>query len=377
MIPRFLGESLRALRCPPWLAARLPYSSMEYGPPRRVSSLRELFSARPDLLREVTPARPAPSLSARWVTPSREARLRHRTTLPPDYVFTLRDARLLGNAGWIVASDDTFLPEASFWREPDHPHPISTHFIFQRKRAKPLRRLPGRVLSLASDFAIGGFGHFIHDALPRLHLVEKAGHRLGDFDWVYLPRLDSPASRALTARLGVPPSKLLDHHPMFDLQAEELVGTSYPGTPGFIPDYTPAFLRERFAPPVRRTDRRIFLSREGFRRDLLQRPRAEQLLRERGFEIIRPHLEDAVSACAEAAVVVAQEGANFMNALFCPPGARLLLLLPAFIDLPYAFTLASSGAHSLWIQETPPGGSGDSLSLDLDLFAQTLDEIIT
>lgn len=382
-LPRFLGHGLRGLRPPPWLLPLLPGESTRYGPPRRRATLTEYFARHPGELREVEPAAPAPDLPGAEDAPGLLAGMKRRARIPPAYVFTLPRARLLGPDGWIVGEGDSFLPEASFWRERDHPHPFSTHFILLRKRARPLRRLPGRTLSLASDFAAGGFGHFLHDSLPRLHLVEKAGHDLRDFDWVYLPRIDTPATRQLVARLDLPPERVLAQDPRHDLFADELVATSYPGTPGYIPSYAPALLRERFLPTdapasAASAGRRIFLSREGFRRDLAARAQVEQLLRARGFEIVRPQVDDAIAACAEAACVVAQEGSNFMNALFCPSGARLLLLCPPTVDLPYALSLAAAGGHHLRVVETPsPSGDPEGkVGLDLARFERTLDALL-
>lgn len=373
------GERLRAWSCPPWATPLIPSTSVRFGPPRRRSSIAEYFSRHPGAFTQVYPRRPAPAIHADWLGAAPSTALKHRAWLPPDHVFTLRGARLLGDAGWIVGDDDTLLTEASFWREADHPHPFSSHYILRRKSSRPLRRLPGRTVSLASDFASGGFGHLIHDSLPRLHLLEQAGHKLADFDWIYLPRIDTPSARRLISRLGIPAGRLLAHDPAFDLLADELVATTYPGTPGYLPAYTPQFLRSRFGPSPARTGRRIFLSREGFRRDLARRGEIETLLRAHGFEIIRADRDDALQACAEAGCVVGQEGANFMNALFCPPGARLLLLLPDYVDLPYALTLAASGGHSIWVQSvrTSPHDVHGPVTLDLALFTRTLDRLLS
>ncbi|MCX6954211.1 MAG: glycosyltransferase family 61 protein [Verrucomicrobia bacterium] len=216
-----------------------------------------------------------------------------------------------------------------------------------------------------------------------MHLVEKAGHRLRDFDWLYLPRLDSPSTRELVTALGFPRDRIVQHDPRYDLETDELVATTYPGTPGNLPAYTPDFLRERFAPPSVGARRKIFLSREGARRDLANRPEIERLLLARGFEICRPQTDHAVRACAAADVIVSQEGANLMNTLFAPPGTRVLLLLPdTGNNLPYALTLAATAGHRLFIQSCPlvdrtPGHENSSpVRPDLTVFASGLDQLL-
>jgi capsular polysaccharide biosynthesis protein len=378
------GQRLRSTPVPPALLRWLPSSSQRFGPPRRRATLPEYFSRHAGSLVEVYPAAPLDPPKPVFVNAIDPAYFRDlRPSLPAAYVFSLRGARLLGSAGWVVGEDDTLLVEASFWREPDFPHPFRRHFILLRKRARPVRRLPGRTLSLASDFAIGGFGHFLHDSLPRLHLVEKAGYRLADFDWLYLPRIDTPTTRRLVAMLDFPAERILQHDPASDLAPDELVATSYPGTPGNFPAYTPRFLRERFGPRSPSPSRKLFLSREGFRRDLVNRSQLEHHLRDRGFEICRPHEIDAIPACGEAAVIVTQEGANHMNALFAAPGTRVLLLLSErCYTLPYAFTLSAAAGHSLWVQscaliDPSPGGEDASpVVADEEVFVRTLDQML-
>ncbi len=374
-LPPIVGTCLRSLSCPPALLPFLPGTSRNFGPPRRRATLLDYFSRYPGELRQIEPATPAPPVADCTHLRPYLARMRLRSLLPPAYVFTLPQARLLGSAGWIVGENDTFLTEASFWREPDYPEAFSTHWILQRKRSPSLRHLPGRTLSLASDFAIGGFGHFLHDSLPRLHLIEKAGYRLRDFDWLYLPRLESAATRRLVATLDFPLERIVQHDPAHDLQTDEIVASSYPGTAGHMPAYTPEFLRRRFPTGAGRHDRKIFLSRAGSRRDLAQRSQIERLLLQRGFELIHPVEHDAIAACSEARCVIAQEGANFMNTLFCPPGTQLLLLLPEWVDLPYAFTAAAACNHRLHVLETRPLGSDPQglLTLDLARFTHMLD----
>lgn len=382
--PGNLALQLRSFSFPPALLPWLPLSSRIFGPPRRRAGIAEYFSHHPGKFTEVYPATPNIQVQPVLINKIAPAYFKDlRPTLPAAYVFSMQRAHLLGSAGWIVGAQDTLLVEASFWREPDFPHRFDTHFILSRKKARPLRQLKGRTLSLASDFSIGGFGHFLHDGLARLHLVEKAGYTLQDFDWIYLPHIDTPSTRSLISKLEFPPDRILQHDPKWDLETEELVATSYPGTAGNLPPYTPSFLRTRFAQNAAPANRKVFLSRKGFRRDLVNREDIEQLLLAHGFEICEPSRDDAVRACAEASIVVAQEGANFVNTLFTPPGARVLMLLPESGNtLPYGFTIAAAAGHKLWVQSCPledttPGHEGISpVFADLGLFASALDEIL-
>jgi capsular polysaccharide biosynthesis protein len=143
------------------------------------------------------------------------------------------------------------------------------------------------------------------------------------------------------------------------------------------------FLREHFTRPGSNASRRIFLSREGFRRDLVNRSEVEQVLLARGFEICRPHIDDALRACTEAGIIVGQEGANLMNSLVAPPGTSVLMLLPeAHENLPYAFTGAAAAGHNLYVQscqleEATPGREGTSpVRADPAVLAAGVDRIL-
>ena len=133
MLPRKIGHWLRSTPWPVALVPWLPLTSRTFGPPRRRAGVVEYFSRHEGRLTEVYAASAVPPPQ---VTPLGEVDPTYSrglaTALPPAFVFSLPQARLLGSAGWVVGRRDTLLVEASFWREPDFPHPFSTHFILGR-----------------------------------------------------------------------------------------------------------------------------------------------------------------------------------------------------------------------------------------------------
>jgi hypothetical protein len=347
LVPGPIRNRLRSFRWSPGVVHWLPGSSVHFGPPRRWMHLNEYFAGHPGELREAIPAYPLPRPRPELVgnVPSRFLES-FRAEVPPAYVFRLSDARLLGAEGWIAAPGDTFLLDASYEGNVVG-MPMGDHHIFRSRRgfSPAQRRLPGRCLSLASDYAIGGFGHFIHDSLTRILLVEKAGLKLSEFDWIYLPRMATPAVRELVTKLEIEPERLLNHDVGFDLSCEDLTATSFPGAPGSIASIYAEFLRSRFAPVPRRRDRLIYLSRHGFRRNFSNLKEVEDVLQRYGFEEVRPHEDkDTIQKCAEAAFVFCIEGANFFNATFCPVGTGVVLVFPDRLPhcKPYAFTLAEA-----------------------------------
>jgi hypothetical protein len=316
--------------------------------------LAEYFAGRPGNLREALAGQVLPRPTVKIVGDVASRFLEsHRDLVPPASVFSLSGAWLYGPQGWIVAPGDVFLIDASF--EGNVPEkPVSEHLIYRARRGKApsKRRLAGRCLSLASDYAIGGFGHFIHDSLTRLLLVEASGMNVAEFDWVYLPRPATPVVEAMVARLGIAPGRLLNYEAGVDLWSEELTATSFPGVPGHISRPYSDFLRSKFAPTPRRRDRRVYLSRHGYRRNFSNLKEVEDVLGRNGFEEVRPH-EDAetLQKCTEAAFVFCIEGANFFNAAFCPAGTRVMLVFPDRLPhaVPYALTLAEAAGFQTWL----------------------------
>jgi Glycosyltransferase 61 len=375
LVPGPLRNALREFRWPPSVVRWLPGDSRQFGPPRRWQPMREYFTTHPGELREVLPAHPLvvakPTVIGEFPPRFLES---SQAVAPAGQVFTVRDASLLGPEGWVVAPPDTFLPDAGF-EVHDPRKRLADFYIFRARqgRAKTRRRLPGRCLSLASDYSIGGFGHFIHDSLSRLLLIDRAGLRPDEFDWVFLPRPDTLVVRQLVAQLGLKPERLLSHDPAHDLDCAELTGTRFPGIPGYFSPPFADYLRGRFAPRPQRRDRRIYLSRRGYRRNFANAPIVEELLRRHGFEEVCPHEDSAtLQKCAEAEFVFSLEGANFFNALFCPAGTRVLLVFPDRLphNLPFALSLAGACGFPTFVMNCatigPAGIDGGIADVNLD-----------
>jgi len=386
LIPAPVRDRLRGFRWPPGLVRWLPGTSRLYGPPRRISTLHDYFSRHCGALKEIIP--PHEIRLAKPVThgdfPVRFLASSHNEA-PAGRIFELGGARLIGPEGWVIAANDTWLAGAAY-ESADPSKPLAEYEIFHARRglAKPLRHLAGRTLSLASDYAVGGFGHLLHDSLSRLLLIERSGMRPQDFDWVYLPRLRTPTVNKIVSSLEVPPGRLLNYDARHDLECEHLTATAFPGHPGYLSPPFAQHLRARFAPVATRNDRRVHLSRRGFRRNYTNAPEIDAILQSRGFEEVQSATAgDAVQKCAEAAFVFSLEGANFFNAAFCPAGVRVLLVFPDRLPhhLPYALSLCGALDHQVHVmagQSIGPasldGGEAD-LVIDPALLVQALDAL--
>jgi capsular polysaccharide biosynthesis protein len=75
----------------------------------------------------------------------------------------------------------------------------------------------------------------------------------------------------------------------------------------------------------------------------------------RGFERVEPTTwEDNVKKFASADLVVGPHGAGLSNVIFCPPGARLVELVPGDRPFPYFYSAASAAGLSYSALLTTP-----------------------
>ena len=381
LVPDTLKRLYHEFRWPTWSVRLLPGSSRHYGPPRRWIRAEEYCRRFGGKIQEVLPPINLPPLRVHELNAVPPRFLQAwRADLPAASVLTVRDVRVYWPNGWIVGAGDHYLADCSFWGNPPPSAAPEDHYILRRMRAPRLQHLPGKSLSLASDFAIGGFGHFLHDSVTRLRLVESAGLALEHFDWILWPHPDTPSTRAIIATTGLDPAKIIWRNTAVDYACDELTATTFPGRPGHIAPVYAQYLRQRFGAPIPPGRHRIHLSRRGFRRNFRDYPRIQKILQRHGFEDCEAHADPATFAkCASATHLVAIEGANFFNAFASPAGTRVLLILPdCGPTTPYTLTMAAAlgfetylyAARSLDQPQVDPGIA--DIQVDPDDFARAL-----
>lgn len=168
------------------------------------------------------------------------------------------------------------------------------------------------------------------------------------------------AAERLFQLLPVPRERIInwDHIPGHDYEADQLIGTSYPGIAGNITPGTARFLQEIGAQwrQSSRPRERVFLRRDGWRRNFANPEPAYAVLREFGFRILDPLREpDVLEACAGAEIVAGVDGSNMANLALAPRDCRILLIFPSECHpVPYNSTLATSGGRPLHVIQGDP-----------------------
>jgi hypothetical protein len=214
--------------------------------------------------------------------------------------------------------------------------------------AAPRRRVPGAAALL---FPPGNgrlmYGHWMVDALPRLALLEQAGHNLANL-WYPVPNDIPRFVFTLLKLFGVPENRLVGCAPGDVLEPDTvLIPTAMHNGVRFstmLPESVALFRRAmtragamlvaQNAPP------RIYLARTGANRQLLNRESIEAMALAAGFVIVHAEqmpLPQQFALFSEAREITGEYGAAFHNTIFSPPGAVVCALRgsethPAFIQ---------------------------------------------
>jgi len=352
--------SLPRIPVPPAWARLLPGTSRWFGPPRRCASVAEYARRAPLETLAAGTAENVPAPSVVTFGPVDAAYVPERAVaIPAPRVFRLQDAAVYGPDAHLVAPDDTFLWDAAWHRGGELTGPVYGRKLFWRRRGRPRRRLAGRTAVIGSDWAIGGFGHFLTDALPRWRLLQDGGHAGADFDQIVLYHPGTPPVLRLLAAAGIPADRLVPYDERCDLECAEMVATTFPGAaPAISPDAA-SWLRRLV--PDQNPREAVYLTRQGWLRHPANADEIERELAHRGYRAIQGAADaGTLDACAHARIIIGVEGANLFNVCFAAPGTRVIVLLPHPGVLPYIPWLCRAAQLPVAVVAAKPGSSPDA-----------------
>lgn len=256
--------------------------------------------------------------------------------VPQRGVLELPNALLFGEAGWVFSRDGHLLPDHSWY---------GRHVDEMRipRRLPRARRLKGVCLSLASDFSVGSYGHFLLDSISRLELFTKAGFHLTDVDCVFCPKPTSNNAQKILESLDIPMAKFVWADGSVAIRPDTLLAPTFPGTRRNYSPWVPDFLKRAFLPSTPRPHRRLYVSRSGARRNVVNEEAVQRIVLQHGFEIYDPSRQtDTTRDFAEATVVVGPHGGGLTDLAFCQPGTKVLELIPTDHIYPYYYTLSDA-----------------------------------
>ena len=185
-----------------------------------------------------------------------------------------------------------------------------------------------KLLVLTSDCG-GSNYHWITTVIPRLHLLEKAGYRLSDFDKIILDYGGLRFQRDIIFKyLGIPEDKLIGSiRNGAHFKAKNIVTASIQIE---NPQWSTLAIRDKFIRPEVFTEKqhKIYISRnDSHKRRILNEDMVTNYLDNLGFKTVYLEglpFEEQISLFANAEAIVAPHGAALTNLAFCKPGTKVI-----------------------------------------------------
>lgn len=258
-----------------------------------------------------------------------------RYPVPEAFSCEIPDAIVYAPEGAVFTADGTFVSESLFTGRPRaFPQP-----------GPDMPRLPGRHVSLLTWDGEINYAHWLMDALPRLALAGV----LPPDTRVLVPSPMLPFHRELPQLAGVHEAALLpveagwyrvEHLTLLRASERAIVPRG-----DLLRELRATIRRGAGHPETTVPSRRIWLSRAGVRRSIVNEQDLLPVLDQHEFEIVRPdELSPAeqVRLFAETAVLAGYHGAGNHNVLFMGDGSKVIEILnPRLFD--HSVARASAG----------------------------------
>lgn len=263
-------------------------------------------------------------------------------------LFVLNDAGVMSNQGLVYCrrTRRAIAETAALWLAPAARHPLLAAPRFPAPVA--LRGVSFSLLVRSSE----SFFHFLHEALPKLHLL---GVLAAQVDHFIVNGPPESFARAWLERAGVPLEKVIWAAPLTHFVCDQLLFTN---DLCFHQQPTPWNLRAMRAAlaievPARPGRRILWLSRKG--------AYARQIAWEDSVARLLPQVEvvdfgklppaEQIARCADAAMLIGPHGAGFSNIAFCAPSTVQVELFPErSVDPLYSRLAQMAGARTFIAQ---------------------------
>lgn len=269
-------------------------------------------------------------------------------SIPPSAVVEVPNGRLytdtLSNVS-VITEDNKLLGEASL--QLGEGQPEDSHIFRQQFFSTP-KKYKGTVFQIL----IGGSGddnyfHWLFDALPRIHFLQKSGW-FDQVDWFVVPRYKHHFQKATLRLLGIGEDKIIEGHQETHIQADRLLASTYARYGDHIPVWVCDFLRKSFsdtAMPDAASPSHIYISRsDSGSRVVANEAELLEVLDNHGFTKITLSdlsFQEQVKVFAAAKVIVAPHGAGLANLVFCEKGTKVVELFADGYVLPLYYDLAN------------------------------------
>lgn len=300
--------------------------------------------------------------------------------VPPQYVCSIPNGRVYGDDVVIVGDDDKIILDLSMIFAPFY------HSVFYKLKLPAVSRIDGPVLVLACAPG-NNYGHWLHQVLPRIHLVQRAGLDLRDVQAFLINECSGSFILQSMELLGIPKEKCRFMSPRSHFESNMLIVPSIPpgGNP---PTWVFDFLRQAFIkdPYDEAASAPIYVSRRNAsRRKFSNEQDVEDVMHEYGVRAIVLEsltFSEQVHVFRQASAVISIHGSGLTNMAFCKPGTKIIeILSPSFPEICW-WTMASQLGHDYYFllgkgdrQDFPTDvlENWKDIECDIDLLRRTMD----
>ncbi|MDX2048354.1 MAG: glycosyltransferase family 61 protein [Chitinophagaceae bacterium] len=316
----------------------IPVSSLTLGSPRRISSAENIANndktaeiiniTGPHAIKEAPPGTIDEKVFFKF-------RQLYNRVQPASYIVKLKNARVWGNNGAIITSNDTLVSDVSkeFGAAKFDP---SKHSVFNKIRlSKPLK-FHGSVAVAASPGS-NVFAHWICDIIPRLILLKKS-NLIEKVDNIIINYKKSDFQLETFDKLGIPEDKILNcaENPDFHLAAETVYAPSYPNEHGTVNQWVCREVNDLFKPGIANAasgkGTRLYISRSNaVGRKIINEEELVSFLEQYGFEKIYGEnysIAEKIDLFGNAGCIIGPHGGGLTNIIFCRAGCSVVDIFP-------------------------------------------------
>jgi hypothetical protein len=268
-----------------------------------------------------------------------------RLISPAPFVAEIPEGHVVGEHGVVITPDHRILMDISFpmGEAQRYFNSNATAYVdklngmefrfadeFFHDARLPARRVKGTV-ALLSSHAGRGYFHWMYDVLPRLGLLERAGHDLAEIDYFIIPMRAAGFHFETLEVLGIDESRLISSFNHRHVVADRLLAPSLTRPAWAVPTWVVDYLRQAFRPSKPEGDdfpTRIYIVRKSTDHGILEgEDKLTARLRERGFVPLAMEdftLREKAWLLSRAEVVLGPSGAGLSNIVFCRPGTKVI-----------------------------------------------------
>jgi capsular polysaccharide biosynthesis protein len=257
------------------------------------------------------------------------------------------------------------------------------------------RSYSGTVFSMLSGGgSASNYGHWLIDALPRIHLLQKAG-LFDQIDYFLVPAYSASYHKDTLELLGIAAAKVIVAHHRMHIKAELLIATTHPrgNRSMLVPHWLIEWHRASYlhlADISKTYSKRVYISRrDSSLRNVINEDELMARLSANGFVSYRLadlSFREKIALFAQAEFIISASGAGLNTLMYAKPGCKVLEIFPeGMVHAQFYDICAACGLCYQFMVCPPPRqhhannvreGRSENVIVDMDRFEQVYRSLV-